>query len=174
MEKFTKIIIVSLAILASGSVAQAANALGKQPHTQAYDLSDHQSIGKPGDEASVKETITISVSESATGGMDFEPNAIPIEHGSVVRFIIKNTGLIDHEFFLGSFKEIEEHRQWMREHPSMEHADPNAVKIPSGQTAELIWEFSEITNLEFACLLPGHREAGMWGVILVHDHLTKR
>ena len=54
----------------------------------------------------------------------------------------------------------------------MEHDDSNAITILSGKTVELIWEFSEKTNLEFACLLPGHREAGMWGVIMVHDHIA--
>jgi len=38
----------------------------------------------------------------------------------------------------------------------------------------LIWEFSDMTNLEFVCLIPGHREAGMWGVIIVHDHLAPK
>ena len=61
----------------------------------------------------------------------------------------------------------------MRNHPDMRHDDPNAVLIPSGESGELVWEFSEMTNLEFVCLIPGHREAGMWGVIIVHDHLSR-
>lgn len=174
MENITGTIIVSLVLLGSGVEAHAANGLGKQPHSKAYDHPDHQPIGKPGDKALISQSIPVSTIETATGAMLFDPDVINIEHGSVVRFVIKNTGVLDHEFFLGSFEEIEEHRQWMRAHPDMPHDDPNAVKIPSGQTAEMVWEFSNITNLEFACLLPGHREAGMWGVLLVHDHLTTR
>ncbi|KHA54191.1 copper tolerance protein [Sulfitobacter geojensis] len=106
--------------------------------------------------------------------MLFEPDAIHIESGSIVRFVISNLGALDHEFFLGSFSEVAEHKQWMRDHPDMRHDDPNAVTVQSGQSAELIWEFTDILNLEFVCLLPGHREAGMWGVIMVHDHLAPK
>ena len=60
----------------------------------------------------------------------------------------------------------------MQEHPDMTHDAANFISIPSGETGELIWKFSDVTNLEFACLVPGHRDAGMWGVIIVHDHLA--
>ncbi len=60
----------------------------------------------------------------------------------------------------------------MRLHPEETHENANAVAIPSGQTAELVWQFLSETNLEFVCLIPGHREAGMWGVIMVHHHLA--
>lgn len=132
----------------------------------------HDLIGKPGNNGLVTRIIEVNIEETEVGYMLFEPNAINIQHGAVVRFIIKNDGALDHEFFLGSFAEVGEHQQWMHQHPDIEHDDPNAVKIPSGETAELVWNFSEKTNLEFVCLIPGHREARMWGVIMVHDHLT--
>lgn len=95
--------------------------------------------------------------------MLFESDAIHIENGSVVRFNINNTGALDHEFFLGSVAEISEHQQWMRKKLDMKHEDANAIAILSGDQAELVWEFSSMTNLEFVCLIPGHRVAGIVG-----------
>jgi uncharacterized cupredoxin-like copper-binding protein len=145
-----------------------------QPHDRAYEMPDHQPIGRPAVGSDVTETIELTIEETASGYMLFKPDAIRIEKGSVVRFVINNEGALDHEFFLGSFNEISKHEQWMRTYPEMEHDDANAVAVSSGAQAELIWEFSSMTNLEFVCLVPGHREAGMWGVILAHDHLAPK
>lgn len=152
----------------------ASSGKGQQPHARAFEVPGHDAIGKPGVGSSFDRTIEISIRETESGYMLFEPDAIQIEKGSVVRFLIGNTGALDHEFFLGSFDEIAKHQQWMREHPDMQHDRANSVLIPSGQNADLIWEFSDMTNLEFVCLIPGHREAGMWGVIMVHDHLAPK
>lgn len=152
--------------------AQADTSQSNQPHEQAYDAPGHVPIGEPGSDTQITRTVELSIIETENGKMLFEPDAIHIEKGSVVRFVIKNGGALDHEFFLGSFDEIGEHQQWMRNDPEMQHREPNSVSISSGETAVLDWNFSKMTNLEFACLVPGHREAGMWGVIIVHDHLA--
>jgi len=154
--------------------AQAGTGAGDQPHAQAYDHAGHVPIGTPGSAAEITRTIEVEIKETESGYMLFEPDAIHIENGSVVRFVISNLGVVDHEFFLGSFDEIAEHQKWMHDHPDMRHEDPNAVTILPGQSADLVWKFSDMTNLEFVCLIPGHREAGMWGVIMVHDHLAPK
>lgn len=46
---------------------------------------------------------------------------------------------------------------------AMAHDDPNAVFVPPGATRELIWRFDRTQDLEFACNVPGHYEAGMTG-----------
>lgn len=166
--------IFSLAIALPAWAAHANAKQDRQPHARAYDMPGHDPIGKPGNGSAITRTIHVNIKETANGSMLFEPDAIHIARGSVVRFVINNSGAIEHEFFLGSFDEVGEHRQWMRKHPDMRHEEGNAVVIPSGQTAELVWEFSNIINLEFVCLIPGHREAGMWGVIMVHHHLAPR
>lgn len=174
MKPFLIACTLSLTLALSAWAANADILQSDQANAQVPKILGHDSIGKPGEKSLVTRTIEVNIKETEVGYMLFEPNAISIEHGSVVRFIIKNDGALDHEFFLGSFDKVGEHQQWMHKHPDMEHENPNAVKIPSGKTAELIWEFSEITNLEFVCLIPGHREARMWGVIMVHDHLTHK
>lgn len=165
---------VSLCILCL-SVALPVQAKTTQhgaPHDRAYETPGHEAIGRPSNGASVTRTIELTLKETSSGYMLFEPDAIHIENGTVVRFKINNAGGLDHEFFLGSFAEIAEHQKWMRKYPDMKHEDANAIAISSGEQAELVWEFSSMTNLEFVCLIPGHREAGMWGVIMVHNHLA--
>ncbi len=49
----------------------------------------------------------------------------------------------------------------------MKHDDPNSVLVEPGKTAELTWTFNKATNLEFACNIPGHYQAGMVGKLTV-------
>ncbi|GLZ87940.1 hypothetical protein Pres01_39910 [Metapseudomonas resinovorans] len=43
------------------------------------------------------------------------------------------------------------------------HDDPNAVLVEPGTTKEFVWTFANATNLNFACTMPGHYQAGMVG-----------
>jgi uncharacterized cupredoxin-like copper-binding protein len=49
----------------------------------------------------------------------------------------------------------------------MEHAEPNGRHVEPGQTADLVWRFTNPGTFEYACLIPGHYESGMKGVIVV-------
>ena len=49
----------------------------------------------------------------------------------------------------------------------MVHDDPNSVLVEPGKTAELTWTFSGARDLEFACNVPGHYQAGMVGKVKV-------
>jgi uncharacterized cupredoxin-like copper-binding protein len=55
----------------------------------------------------------------------------------------------------------------MKKYPEMEHDDPNARRIVPKKTAEIVWRFTKTGTFEFGCLIPGHREAGMTGIIVV-------
>lgn len=50
---------------------------------------------------------------------------------------------------------------------SMKHDDPNSMLVEPGKTAELTWTFSKASNLEFACNVPSHYQAGMVGKLTV-------
>jgi len=39
--------------------------------------------------------------------------------------------------------------------------------VGKGQTGEMIWRFTKAGEFYFACLMPGHYEAGMMGTIVV-------
>jgi uncharacterized cupredoxin-like copper-binding protein len=45
--------------------------------------------------------------------------------------------------------------------------DHDAVTVEPRQTGDLVWRFSHAGILDFACLQPGHFEAGMKGTITV-------
>ena len=46
---------------------------------------------------------------------------------------------------------------------TMEHNDPNSVLLEPEGTAEIVWKFTNPLELEFACNIPGHYDAGMAG-----------
>jgi uncharacterized membrane protein YccC len=48
-----------------------------------------------------------------------------------------------------------------------QHSDPNEASVESGHTGELIWRFTRAGAVAFACLQPGHCDAGMKGQIVV-------
>ena len=78
-----------------------------------------------------------------------------------------NQGQVKHEFVLGTPAELKKHAALMAKFPQMEHDDPNAVSVEPGKTAEFAWTFAKSGSFDFACLVPGHFEAGMKGKINV-------
>ena len=64
-------------------------------------------------------------------------------------------------------KDNDKHAELMKKYPDMEHDDPNAKSVDPGKTAEILWRFSKAGEFEFACLIPGHKEAGMHGFVHV-------
>ena len=62
----------------------------------------------------------------------------------------------------------------MRKFPEMEHADPNQVSVEPGKTGELLWQFTRAGKVDFACLQPGHYEAGMAGKVTVANAAGKQ
>jgi uncharacterized cupredoxin-like copper-binding protein len=98
----------------------------------------------------------------------FEPAAVRVEPGERVRFVLRNTDPIDHEFILGDEavqRRHEEGRQ--RQH----HGDvPGERSVPAGQEAATTYAFPAALDgraLTFACHLPGHYAYGMHGTLRV-------
>lgn len=124
---------------------------------------DATAYGEPGEAAQVTRTIEVQ----AMDNMRYAPAAIKVRRGETVKFVVKNTGKLPHEFVLGNAQSLKEHAELMRKHPDMEHEDPNMAKVAPDGTGTLIWKFSRAGTVEFACLIPGHYEAGMKGRIRV-------
>ena len=55
----------------------------------------------------------------------------------------------------------------MKKHPDMAHEEPNGRQLAPKKTGEIVWKFTKAGEFEYACLIPGHREAGMTGTIVV-------
>ena len=155
------------AILLTSSIAFAGGS-----HDGGHGDDDHHELaaGKPGDASKVTRTVNVKMYETDDGEMLFEPASLKVEHGETIRFAIVNAGENEHEFVLDSYEKNQEHKALMAKFPEMEHDDPNSVRLEEGEKGEIVWEFSNHGEFEFACLIPGHYEAGMKGVLKVAGH----
>ena len=124
------------------------------------------SAGEPGNPKKPARTVEVVMRE-ADGKMLFAPDHVEVKRGEQVRFIIKNEGALAHEFILATTKENLKHAELMKKYPDMEHDDPNGKTVQPKQKAEILWRFSKRGAFEFSCLIPGHREAGMLGKVVV-------
>ena len=120
--------------------------------------------GKPGDPAKVSRTIDVTMDDA----MRFTPDKISVEAGETVRFFVRNTGKIPHEMVIGSLDDLKAHADMMRKMPGMEHAEPNMITLKAGQRGGIVWQFDKPGTVDFACLIPGHMEAGMTGRLVVN------
>jgi uncharacterized cupredoxin-like copper-binding protein len=134
-------------------------------HEGAADDDDF-AAGEPGDAKKPFRVLQVTTTEK-DGGMIYSPSEIDVTKGEQIKFIISNVGTLKHEFHLASVKENASHRLEMQKNPEMEHDDPNAQTVEPGKQAEILWRFSKAGEFEFACLIPGHYEAGMHGKIVV-------
>lgn len=66
---------------------------------------------------------------------------------------------------LGTPSEFKEHAETMRSTLAMKHAAPNIIALALGQRGGIVWQFDKAGEVGFACLVPGHMEAGMVGTI---------
>lgn len=117
--------------------------------------------GKPGLPARV---VQVTMGE-ADGRMVFIPDRLDVRRNEQIKFLIRNVGELDHEFILGTTKENLAHLREMEKHPDMAHDEPTGVRLAPGKSGEILWKFDKRGGFEFACLIPGHREAGMVGRI---------
>ncbi|MDF2971802.1 MAG: copper resistance protein [Microvirga sp.] len=123
--------------------------------------------GAPGDPKKPARTVEVVMKETDDGKMLFVPDRVEAKRGEQIRFVLKNVGKVDHEFMLDTPARNAKHKIEMQTNPDMEHDDPNGKRLAPGQRSELVWRFSKGGTFEFACLIPGHYEAGMHGTALV-------
>ncbi len=124
-------------------------------------------VGEAGDKAKVTQTIQVTMKETDDGKMVFSPANLQVRKGQTVKLRIKNIGELDHEFVLDEHDKIIEHKALMEKFPEMEHDDPNAIRLAPGEAGEIVWKFSNDGGFQFACLVPGHYDAGMHGEVKV-------
>lgn len=151
---------VSAAMVAPGLAMAGPGAAG---HSHG---STETAYGKPGDPKKPARGIPIAMRE-VDGKMLFFPSVIEVRRGEQVRFILRNSGLLDHELVVATLEENLKHAVEMQKNPDMEHDDPNAKRLAPGKTGEIVWQFTKAGEFDFSCLIPGHREAGMTGKIIV-------
>lgn len=154
-------LLMSLALLGASPVF----AHGEEAHAKKAGpvVKEQKAWGIAGDAKAVKRTIAIQMGDN----MRFTPERIEFAQGETVRLTLTNTGKVMHELVIGTQKELAEHAELMKRFPNMEHEEPYMAHVAPGKTGEIVWTFNRPGEFDFACLLPGHFEAGMVGKIVV-------
>jgi uncharacterized cupredoxin-like copper-binding protein len=141
-------------------------ALSPSLKAPAHEGHEHFSAGEPGDPKKPSRTVKVTMLEDGKK-MLFEPDVLEVRQGEQIRFVIFNEGTWNHEFMLATEAENRKHAELMKKFPDMEHDDPNAKRLPPFASGELLWKFTKRGEFEYACLIPGHLEAGMHGKVVV-------
>ena len=159
MKKLPARLTVYLAAIVLGSVFHVL-----QSH--AHDAHETFSAGEPGDPNRPARTVKIVMEEHGKK-MLFEPDRVEVHKGEQIQFVLYNDGIENHEFVLATVSENRKHAAFMKKFPKMEHDEPNAKRVSPFNQDEILWRFTKVGEFEFACLIPGHYEAGMHGTVIV-------
>ncbi len=155
-------IILFLILLPSISLAGSMNMLGEK--------------GNPSD---VSKVIVVKMYDNY-----YEPKKFEVKKNQTVKFVVYNYGELVHEFNIATKEMHLKHQPEMlrmaeneillanridkkkmkelsKTDHAMGHSHSNSVLLEPNQSAELIWKFNTNADLEAACNVPGHYEAGM-------------
>ncbi|MEI8673430.1 cupredoxin family protein [Vibrio sp. SA48] len=154
------LIAFTLTVLTTSAIAEMDHS--KMDHSKmdhAGMMMDGMSeVGMPAKGAKPDKVVHVLLSDDMT--ITFK-KAVKIEPNDVVQFVVMNTGKIEHEFSIGSAAEQLKHREMMRQMDGKTHHSENVVLVEPGKAKQLLWHFHGDKNIEFACNIPGHAEAGM-------------
>jgi uncharacterized cupredoxin-like copper-binding protein len=173
---------MAIALLGVGSVAFAHGESG-HGKPKAFDpaRAEETPFGRAGNPKAAKRTIRIAMNDAmqfvaaherrTDVGPGSQPHSMPgnivVKRGDTVRFLVRNDGKVMHEMVIGTMKELKEHAELMRKFPNMEHDEAYMAHIGPGKQGEIVWQFTKVGEFHYACLIPGHMEAGMIAKITV-------
>jgi uncharacterized cupredoxin-like copper-binding protein len=155
--------LLTIGLLALPAVHAHSPAAHQKHHAQPAAPAEQKDWGMAGDPKKVQRSIEIRM----TDNMRFAPQEIQVKLGETVRLVAVNTGKLLHEIVIGTPQELKAHAEMMKKHPGMEHDEPYMAHVDPGQKGAIVWNFNRAGTFEFACLIPGHFEAGMIGRITV-------
>ena len=138
-----------------------------------------KAIGVPGNAENIDRVIKIFMYDNY-----YQPKKFKVKSNETIKFLVENKGKLVHEFNIATKKMHLKHQSEMMEmveneillidkidrkkmkemskkNPAMAHSHSNSVLLSPGESAELIWKFSNSLDIEAACNVPGHYEAGM-------------
>ena len=136
-------------------------------------------IGSKGKETDVTRVIKVVMYDNY-----YEPNSFQIKKGETIKFEVENAGMLVHEFniankmmhmkhqpemikmaengiLLAFSIDKEKMKKMAKMDKSMGHSHSNSVLLEPKQKGEIIWKFDNAVNIEVACNVPGHYQAGM-------------
>ena len=169
------------------SLAPAAFAHGESGHAKPkpFDASkvEEKPFGRAGDPKRASRTIRVGMGDSMHFAVAATPQHatdvragnsphamsgdIVVKRGETVRFVVRNDGKLMHEMVIGTMQDLKEHAEMMRKFPEMEHDEPYMAHVAPGKEGEIVWQFTRAGEFHYACLVPGHMEAGMISKITV-------
>ena len=114
----------------------------------------------------------------------YEPSSFQISAGETIKFEVENAGELVHEFNIANKMMHIKHQPEMEKmveneilfadsidkdkmkkmakmDKSMGHSHSNSVLLEPKQKGDIIWKFDNAVNIEVACNVPGHYQAGM-------------
>lgn len=158
--------ILSITVIATTLAMSAAMpAFADASHHGHHGAAVKFAAGEPGDPKRPARIVNVAMTES-DGKMLFVPSRLDVRKGEQVKFVLRNSGALEHEFVLATTSENLAHAEAMKA-GSMKHDDPNAKLLDPKKASDIVWKFTNAGEFEYACLIPGHREAGMTGTITV-------
>jgi uncharacterized cupredoxin-like copper-binding protein len=162
-KQFVSVLLAVAAFLASTAYAHGNEQ--HRPEAQEFDAGkvEDTPFGRQGDPKKVTRTVRVGMSDK----MRFDPENIVVKKGETLRFVVANKGAVLHEMVLGTPQSLKDHAELMKKHPGMEHDEPSMAHVKPGATGEIVWQFDKAGEFRFACLVPGHFEAGMIGKVVV-------
>ena len=136
-------------------------------------------IGSKGNEANVARVIKVVMYDNY-----YEPSSFQIKEGETIKFEVENAGMLVHEFniankmmhmkhqpemikmaengiLLAFSIDKEKMKKMAKMDKSMGHSHSNSVLLEPKQKGDIIWKFDNAVNIEVACNVPGHYQAGM-------------
>ena len=172
-----------LVSFAPGALAHGEGGQGK-PKAVDYSKAGETPFGRAGDPKKANRTIRVGMADTmhfaaasspAQRTTDVRAGSAPhamsgdivVKRGETVRFIVRNDGKLMHEMVIGTMKDLKDHAELMRKHPGMEHDEPYMAHVAPGKQGEIVWQFTRAGEFHYACLVPGHMEAGMISKITV-------
>lgn len=128
--------------------------------------SEGSLAGEPGKASEVSRTINVTADDT----MRFTHKPFDIKDGETIKFVVTNQGAIPHEFSIGTKDEHMEHGAMMMKNPNMHHGPGgNSITVKPGETAELLWKFENAWQIQAACNIPGHYQAGMHSSVKIEE-----
>jgi uncharacterized cupredoxin-like copper-binding protein len=158
---FIHTVAFALALVASTAMAHDVSHAAKKNLSSA--AREETAFGRAGDPKKVTRMVRVAMSDA----MRFTPSNFMVKPNETVRFVIRNGGKVLHEMVIGTTEELHKHAELMRKFPGMEHDEAYMAHVKPGKRGEIVWQFSKPGEYSFACLMPGHFEAGMVGQLVV-------
>jgi len=136
-------------------------------------------IGSLGKENEVSRVIKVIMYDNY-----YVPNSFQIKAGETIKFEVENAGELVHEFNIANKMMHIKHQPEMEKmveneilfadsidkdkmkkmskmDKTMGHSHSNSVLLEPKKKGDIIWKFDNAVNIEVACNVPGHYQAGM-------------